>query len=72
VLINMTKYATAAIYGDADAYVNPCVVDGSRTRGRSSRVSSRCGVRGEPCGGGALVALDQVRGLCQEQRHIIQ
>jgi hypothetical protein len=49
----MTKYdAVAAIHGDADAYVNPCVADGSGTRGT--------------CGGGALVALDQVQGLHQE------
>jgi hypothetical protein len=69
----MTKYAAvAAIHGDADAYVNPCVADGSGMRGRSSSVSSRCGVRGEPCGGRAPIALDQVGGLRQEHHHIIQ
>jgi hypothetical protein len=76
VLINMKKSssAAAAIRGDADAYANPCVA-GGRWFGderSSSRAPSRRGVRGEPGGGGAPVALDRVHGLRQEQHHIIQ
>jgi hypothetical protein len=58
VSIKMKKPVAAAICGDADAYPNPCVADGSGRMMRSSRATSRHCVRREPGGGGGLVALD--------------
>jgi hypothetical protein len=73
IFINLNKSAAAvAIRGDADACVNLCAADGSGTKGRSSRAPSRRSVRGVPDGGRFPVALDRVRGLRQEHRHIIQ
>jgi hypothetical protein len=60
VSIKMKKHVAAAICGDVDAYLNPCMADGSGKRARSLRAPSRRGVRGELGGGGGPVALDRV------------
>jgi hypothetical protein len=56
----MKKHVAAAICGDAGAFPNPCMADGSGKRTRSLRAPSRRGVRAELGEGGAPVALDRV------------